>query len=73
MCIDFPGRVVAREGDIAVVDTAGRIRRASTLLFPELTVGEWVYVTAGTVIERLDADEAQQISQTLEMAIGQVS
>ena len=55
MCLGFPGRVVAVDPTGATVETDGRRRRANTLLAPDLAVGEWVYVSAGTVIERLDA------------------
>ena len=68
MCIDFPGRVVARDGDDALIETDGRLRRASTLLFPDLAVGEWVYVTAGTVFERLDPHAAAEVSRELRRA-----
>lgn len=70
MCLDFPGRVVARDADQAIVETEGRQRRASTLLYPDLAVGDWVYVAAGTVIERLDPAVAQQITQELTTAMG---
>jgi len=73
MCLDFPGRVVARDGVLALVETEGRRRHASTLLFPDLAVGEWVYVTAGTVIERMAAAEARQIAQLLHVARGDPS
>jgi hydrogenase expression/formation protein HypC len=68
MCIDFPGRVVARDGDDALIETDGRRRRASTLLFPDLAVGEWVYVSAGTVFDRLDPAEAAEVSRQLRAA-----
>lgn len=68
MCIDFPGRVIAREGDDALIETDGRVRRASTLLFPDLAVGEWVYISAGTVFDRLDAGEAAEVSRQLRAA-----
>ena len=70
MCLDFPGRVVERNGDVCTVDCDGRLRRASTLLYPELAVGDWVYVTAGTVVERLDEQTAQQINQEIRIAKG---
>ena len=70
MCLDFPGRVVERNGDVAVVDCDGRRRRASTLLYPELAVGDWVYVAAGTVVELLDDATAQQITHDIAIAKG---
>jgi hydrogenase assembly chaperone HypC/HupF len=70
MCLDFPGRVVERNGDVAVVECDGRRRRASTLLYPDLEVGDWVYVAAGTVVERLDDESAQQINREIAIAKG---
>lgn len=70
MCLDFPGRVVERNGDIVVVDCDGRRRRASTLLYPELRVGDWVYVAAGTVVELLDDATAKQINREIAIAKG---
>jgi hydrogenase assembly chaperone HypC/HupF len=70
MCLDFPGRVIERSGDVCTVECDGRKRRASTLLYPELVAGDWVYVAAGTVVERLDEATAQQINQELAIAKG---
>jgi hydrogenase assembly chaperone HypC/HupF len=68
MCISYPGRVVALEGSNAVVDTAGRHRRATTLLVPDAEVGDWVMVGAGSILRRLDAAEAAFIVRTLDVA-----
>lgn len=65
MCLAFPGRVVGLDPSGAVVEVEGRRRRASTLLVPEVAVGDWVYVTAGTIVERLDPAEAEAIRTTL--------
>lgn len=70
MCLDFPGRVIERNGDAVVVDCDGRRRRASTLLYPETAIGDWVYVAAGTVVERLDDETAMQISREIAIARG---
>jgi len=70
MCLDFAAQVTSRHGDIAVVETEGRIWRASTLLLPEVAVGDWVYIAMGTIIERLDPAEAQHINETLRIAQG---
>jgi hydrogenase assembly chaperone HypC/HupF len=68
MCLGFPGLVVAVDPTGATVETDGRRRRANTLLTPDLAVGEWVYVSAGTVIERLAPDEAAFITGSIETA-----
>jgi hydrogenase assembly chaperone HypC/HupF len=68
MCLDFPGHVTSRDGDVATVDVDGRMRRASTLLMPDVRVGEWVYVAAGTIVDRLSADDARLITAELRRA-----
>ncbi len=69
MCLEFPGRVVSVDASSATVDQEGRVRRASTLLFPDLKPGDWVFVAAGTVIQRLGPAEAESIRATLLDAI----
>ncbi len=69
MCLGFPGRVTALDAAGATIDTEGRQRRASTLLMPGLAIGDWVFVAAGTVVERLAPDDAAQIRATLLEAI----
>ena len=70
MCLDFPGRVIERAGDYVTVESDGRRRKASTLLYPDLKVGDWVYVAAGTVVEVLDDLSANQITQEIAIARG---
>ena len=69
MCIAFPGLVVDVDPAGAVVETDGRRRRASTVFLPDIAVGDWVTVAAGTVVDRLDPDEAAEINRILRAAI----
>ena len=68
MCLGYPGLVVSIDPTGATVETDGRRRRANTLLTPDLAVGEWVFVSAGTVIDRLPPDEAAFITTAIETA-----
>lgn len=68
MCIEDPGRVVAIDAAGAVVDVGGRRRRASTLVMPDVAVGDWVTVAAGTIVDRLRPEEANEIRQILDRA-----
>ena len=61
MCLAVAGRVKDIEGDTASVDFGGLAKRASTLLFPTLAVGDYVLVHAGFVIQKLDADDALEL------------
>lgn len=69
MCIAFPGLVVDVDAFGAVVETGGRRRRASTLFLPDIAVGDWVAVAAGTIVERLEPDQAAEIQELLRAAI----
>jgi len=65
MCITLPGRVIGFDGEDAVVEVAGRIRRASRLVVPDVQPGDWVIVGSGAVLRRLDPDEAAAISSSI--------
>lgn len=69
MCLEFPGRITAVDAEGATVDTEGRLRRASTLLYPDVRVGEWVTVAAGTIIAQLSDEDAAAIRGELHAAI----
>ena len=68
MCISSPGRVLAVDDTAATIDLDGRVRRASTLLLPDVAVGDHVLVAAGTVIRRLDATEMAELVELLALA-----
>jgi hydrogenase expression/formation protein HypC len=69
VCLELPGRIVALDAGVAVVDTEGRRVRASTLVVPDAHVGDWVVVVAGTIVDRLTPAEAGEIRATLLGAI----
>ena len=68
MCIAYPGQVLEIADGTALVETDQRRRRASLLLFPETAVGDWVVVSAGTVLRVLDPEEAEEIRTMLDEA-----
>ncbi len=69
MCVAYPGRVLEMSGDMAVVETQGRRRRASRVLVPETAIGDWVVVSAGAVLRVVDPDEAAEIRALLDEAL----
>jgi hydrogenase assembly chaperone HypC/HupF len=68
MCIAYPGIVVAVDSLGATVETDGRRRRVSALLVPDVAMGDWVAVAVGTILKRLDADEAAEIQRIIRAA-----
>jgi hydrogenase assembly chaperone HypC/HupF len=61
----MPGQVLAVDASGATIESAGRRRRASTLLYPDVAVGDWVVVAAGTVVRHLTPAEAMEIRDAL--------
>jgi hydrogenase assembly chaperone HypC/HupF len=68
MCVAYPGRVLEIADDMAVVETEGRRLRASFFLVPDMSVGDWVVVSSGTVLQILDPEEANEIRLLLDQA-----
>ena len=73
MCIAYPARILALDAGSAVVDMAGHTRRASLLMTPDVEVGAWVLVAAGTVVRRIDAPEARELASQLDAAMAAVA
>lgn len=70
MCLTLPGRLVAVGAATAQVELDGRVVAVSTILHPEVEAGDWVFVNAGLVVERLDPAEAVRIRAEIERAAG---
>ena len=70
MCLTFPGEVIAMEGEDAIVRSDGRLRRASTLVLPDVAIGDRVIVAAGSIVSRLDPTEADDIERLVGAAHG---
>lgn len=58
MCIAVPGCVETIDGERAIVAWGTRRQQVSTMLLPDVAVGEWVLVTGGMIVERIDEAEA---------------
>ncbi len=72
MCMTVPGRVQAVAAGSASVELEGRMREVSTILHPEIEPGDWVIVSAGTILERLDPAEAAFIRAEIDARRGRV-
>lgn len=68
MCLTAPARVLAVDAEGATVLLGGHERRASTLVVPEVTAGDWVIVAAGTILERIDQPEAAYLAAAVKEA-----
>ena len=68
MCVTYPGQVLEVSDGMALVDIDHQRRRASLVIVPEVAVGDWVIVGAGTVLEIVDPTEAAEILAILDGA-----
>lgn len=68
MCVTAPGQVLAVADGMATVLLDGTRRRASLVVVPDVQVGDWVLIAAGTVLERLEPTDAAEIQALLDLA-----
>ncbi|HEU4672045.1 MAG TPA: HypC/HybG/HupF family hydrogenase formation chaperone [Candidatus Limnocylindrales bacterium] len=68
MCTPFPGRVTAVDAEGATVETDGTVRRATTLVVPDVRPGDWVLVASGAILRRLEPDDAREVVALLATA-----
>jgi hydrogenase assembly chaperone HypC/HupF len=68
MCIVAPARVLSVRDDHVLVDQDGRRLRATTLLVPEVAVGDWILIGSGAVLRRLEPADALDLLDTIRAA-----
>ena len=63
MCLAMPGKVVSVDGEDVVVDYEGKKRTAKVL--EECKVGDYVIVSGGFIVERVEEDVALKALETI--------
>ena len=66
MCVAMPGKIEKIEDSIATVNFSGNIVRAHTGVV-DVSVGDFVLVHAGLIIQKLDREEAENMQQLFDM------
>ncbi len=62
MCVAIPYQVVeVKENFWAEIEIAGVRHKVSLALVPEVNAGDWVLVNLGSVIARIEEEEAKEI------------
>lgn len=54
MCLAIPAKIIRIEDNMATIDVAGVIRKASLMLLENVCIGDYVIVHAGFAIQRID-------------------
>jgi len=71
MCIAVPGKVtVIDDLNMATVDHGGTTKVASADLVPDVTVGDYVLVHAGFIINVLDEEDALETLKLFDEYMG---
>ncbi|UCF89133.1 MAG: HypC/HybG/HupF family hydrogenase formation chaperone [bacterium] len=71
MCIAVPGKVtVIDDLNMATVDFGGTTKVASADLVPDVSVGDYVLVHAGFIINVLDEEDARETLKLFEEYMG---
>lgn len=66
MCVAAPGKVVKMEGNTAIVDYNGNLTKANAGVV-KVSVGDYVLVHAGLIIQRIGASEAKEMEDLFTM------
>ena len=62
MCVAIPYQVVeVKDESWAEIEIAGARHKVSLALVPEVNAGDWVLVNLGSVIAKIEEDEAKEI------------
>ena len=64
MCLTIPAKVISLEKDKAMVDFVGKKQKVDTQL-TKVKVGDYVIVSNGFVIKKVEPKEAQEILKIL--------
>lgn len=65
MCLAIPAQVISVDGLSATVSVEGVEYKASLLLLPDVSAGEYIMLHAGFAIEKVDPDEAAETLRLL--------
>ena len=64
MCVAIPYKVLeVKEDSWAEIEVNGARHRVSLQLLPEVEAGDWVLVSLGFVVAKIEEDEAREIKQ----------
>jgi len=66
MCLGIPGKVVKIDGDVALVDIGGVKKQVDIFLVPDVKVGDYVIVHAGSAISKVNEKEAHEMLKAWE-------
>lgn len=62
MCVAIPYKVLeVSDNERAQIEVGGIRQQVSLALVPEVKVGDWVLVNLGSVVAKIDEDEAKEI------------
>lgn len=73
MCLAVPAKVIELDGEMATVDLGGVHRAVSTLMVPDIALGDYVITHAGFALHKVDEADAQASLQLLREMVDAVA
>ncbi|MBN1792446.1 HypC/HybG/HupF family hydrogenase formation chaperone [Candidatus Woesearchaeota archaeon] len=71
MCYAIPAKITRIEGDIAIVDYGGVIKKVNHTLVDEAKIGDFILIHAGFAIEKVDKKSAEESLEIIKRDLGQ--
>ncbi len=65
MCLSIPAKIIELDSNQAVVELAGSKLSVSTHLMEDLSIGDFVLIHSGFIIQKLSPEEAAETEQLL--------
>jgi hydrogenase expression/formation protein HypC len=63
MCLALPYKILRIKGNLAEIESDGTRFDVATGLFPDIKEGDWVLVNLGSVVSKIDENEAREINE----------
>ncbi|MDD5675734.1 MAG: HypC/HybG/HupF family hydrogenase formation chaperone [Chitinivibrionales bacterium] len=66
MCLAIPGKIIEREGDMALLEIEGIRRKVNVTFLPEAAVGDYVIVHAGFAIQKWEQEDVDEFNKIMD-------
>ena len=65
MCLSIPSKIISIKDDMAEVSVGGTIFKAGIQLLEDVNVGDYVLLHAGFAIQKINEEEAEEITRVI--------
>jgi len=65
MCLSIPAKVLSTNGNMAIVQIGGLMSQACLDLVEDISVGDYVLIHTGFIIQKISLDEAEETNRII--------